>query len=405
MPVRVSRWRWAALLCVATLLSLFVLRTYVNVYDTRDGWTKLIWFGSDHAAASLPRLQQTPHYVNPAPWARYGYDGQYYAQLAIDPSLRDPALAHALDGPVYRARRIGLPLLASCLGGGQPGRALQAYALGNLLCWFLLLGVLAVLFRPWTGQQLLCLSTAVVSYGIIVSMDRALTDLPAAALIFLGVMAGRWQWGRSSALAAAVLTRETSLLAVGGFVEWGLAWRSRHWQRDVALLAVVTVPFALWLVYVNARFAHVQSAPMDTGATGNFSLPLLAAVERFTQAARDYAARSHHPAVWRLRWLWYEPLAHEMLIIVSLGFQGLYLLLRRETSSPFWKMGVCYLALGAVLGPAVWEGAGAAARTLLPMTLCFYLLLARERAAWFWPFFVLGSLSIPYGLHEFWMFG
>ena len=78
--------------------------------------------------------------------------------------------------------------------------------------------------------------------------------------------------------------------------------------------------------------------------------------------------------------------------------------MRRNRSSAVWRTGICFALLGCVLGPAVWEWTGAAARVLLPMTLCFYLLVARERDAWFWPFFVLGSLSVPWAVHDFWMY-
>ena len=67
---------------------------------------------------------------------------------------------------------------------------IQAYALANLLFWFVLLGALSFLFRPWTWRHLLCLGTGLLSYGVIASMERALVDLPAAALIFAGAAIG-----------------------------------------------------------------------------------------------------------------------------------------------------------------------------------------------------------------------
>ena len=95
----------------------------------------------------------------------------------------------------------------------------------------------------------------------------------------------------------------------------------------------------------------------------------------------------------------------QVFIIVAIFFQGLYLLLRWDWRSPFWRTGVCYLVLCArVWGPPSGTMPAPPARVLLPMTLCFYLLLVRERPGWFWPFFILGSLSVPYGVHEFWLY-
>jgi hypothetical protein len=394
-PTRHLAGTW--LFCVALCLSLFVLRTYLRVYNPRFGWTKLIVIGAAGTNDDLPRLRQLTYYVDPLPEDRFGYDGQFYAQLALDPSLRDPALVAALDLPAYRARRIGLPALAFCLGWGNPGRIIQAYALANLFFWFLLLGALSSLFRPWTGKQLLCLSAGLLSYGVIASMSFALTDLPAAALVFLGAAIG--SWGGYLAFSGAVLTRETSLLAAFGFLDLRRPWRSAVWRRNLGLLALAIVPLAAWLIYVGHRFGGGQGAAGEQ----NFAWPLQAMFARFT--ARVYQCAHGNPgqhAAW-YKWFYKDHNARELMTIVGIFVQGLFFILRQETQSPFWRTGVCYLALGCVLGPAVWEQAGAAARVLLPMTLCFYLLLARERAGWFWPFFVLGSLSIPYGVREFWL--
>ena len=389
--------RQVALLVVALSLNLFVFLVYQRVYDPHLGWTRLIMFGTRFADGSLPRLQRTPHYVDPSPNGLTGYDGQFYAQMAIDPSLQDPAFDTALDNPAYRARRIGLPALSFCLGGGKPRRILQVYAVANLGFWFLLAGVLAILLQPLTWRRVLCLVAALLGYGALTSMQASLTDLPAATMILTGALfASR---GRYGVFAAAVLTRETSVLAALGFLEPRWPRRAAEWRRALGLLALAGVPFALWLVYVHHRFRAGHNAAVGSG---NFALPLQAMCVRFAAGVRDW--RQHGPGgpYGNFQWLYMDGLMHELLVIAALVFQGLYLVLRRDMASPFWRTGVCYLALGCVLGSAVWEATSAAARVLLPMTLCFYLQLARERPGWFWPFFVLGGLSIPQGVYAFW---
>ena len=239
--------------CVLCLLSLFVVRTYVRAYDPVVGWTRMIFFGGTFEDHTLPRLRRLAHYTETGEAGRWGYDGQFYAQMAIDPSLRDPGFDRALDMPAYRARRIGLPAAVFLLGGGKPRRILQMYALSNLFFWFVLLGAMCSLLRPSGLRSLLCLSAGVLCLGAVASMERSLIDLPAAAVLFAGLAAAR-TWGGPALLAAAVLTRETSLLAAGGFWDGRPPWRGGAWKRLLVLSAAALVPLALWMLYVNGRF-------------------------------------------------------------------------------------------------------------------------------------------------------
>ena len=110
------------LLLMALCLSLFVLRTYYRDDDPRFGWTRMIFFGQNFAADTLPRLQRTPHYIHALTDSPGGYDGQFYAQEAIDPSLRDPAFDGALDNPAYRARAASAcPPYRFASAGANPG--------------------------------------------------------------------------------------------------------------------------------------------------------------------------------------------------------------------------------------------------------------------------------------------
>ncbi len=386
--------------CVVLLLSAVVIRPYVKNYSPQFGWTKTICFGPFFAKTSLPRLQRTPHYTEDGPDASYGYDGQFYAQMALDPSLQDPAFDHALDTPAYRARRIGLPAVAFCLGAGKRAWVLQAYALSNLLFWFVLLGALCWLLKPRTGRELLCLSAGMWCYGAFASMERSLVDLPAAAMLFMGLVVG--SWGRYGLLAASILTRETNLLATAGFLDLGRSWRAGGWKRSLIPLALAVVPFALWMAYVHHRFGHLDHSAGER----NFAFPLQTMCAVFSHSIQQCFQEGFRQIFaywWQFDWLYLNRDLHDALTIAAFWFQGLYLLVRWEVRSPLWRMGVCYLALAVVLGPAVWEDPSAAARVLLPLTLCFYLRLAREHVGWFWPFFLLGSLSLPYGLHEFWL--
>ena len=389
--VVIIRWRVtrAVVVAVAVALSLLCLRTYRRAYDPVYGWTRMISFGGQSAPDALPRLQRLTHYVTPP--GDPGADGQFYAQMALDPSLRDPGFDAALDNPTYRARRIGLPAVAFVLGGGKPRRILQAYALANLFFWFALLGGLLRLLRPATGRALLCLCAALLGYGVVASMELSVTDLPAAALLFAALALGA-SWGGYGTLAAAALTRETSALAVLGALN-----RRQPVRRNAALLLVGLVPLGLWTLYVLHRFGHAGNA----AGTRNFSWPLAAMGREFAGAlARCWNAGLDLAAPWR--WLYADDPPRHLSTVVATFCQGLYLTLRRDPGSAVWRTGILYAGLCAVFGDAVWEEPSNAARAGLPLAVCFYLRLAREGGRWFWPFFVLGSLSLPYAVHEWW---
>ena len=383
---------------VVCLLSAFVVHAYAQAYDPVYGWTKIIFFGQDFAARTLPRLQNVKHYTETSEGGHGGYDGQFYAQMAIDPSLRDPAMPASLDMPAYRARRIGLPAASFVLGGGKPRRIVQVYALANGLFWFVLLWALCRLLRPRTLHALLCLAGACLCSGTIASMQRSLVDLPAAALLFAGLALG--SLGGYGLLAAAALTRETSVLAAAGFWDGRLPWRGGgSWRRLFAAAAMAVVPLGLWLLYVNRVLGHDTTA-----GVGNFALPAQAWGERLVEQVHRLAAKGdgvfwHN--VLRGDWFYTDYATYELTTLLAVFFQALFLALRPDWRSPFWRVGVCYALLGMVLGPSVWDDTTAAMRVLLPMTVCFYLQLARERGWWFWTFFVLGSLSVPYAVYVF----
>jgi hypothetical protein len=82
------------------------------------GCLALIRFGENFEARALPEVRA----LDPPALSPWGYDGQFYAQIALDPTLQNPDLERALDSPHYRARRIGLPALAALfgLGGSLP---------------------------------------------------------------------------------------------------------------------------------------------------------------------------------------------------------------------------------------------------------------------------------------------
>ena len=116
------------LLLYLTAFTLF-FASIGGFYETDNGFTSLIRFGDTRHHQALPAVRTIPHHVENSA----GYDGQFYAQLAVDPLLLDPAIDEALDSPAYRGRRILFSWTAFLLGLGQPRFVLQAYAMQNVI--------------------------------------------------------------------------------------------------------------------------------------------------------------------------------------------------------------------------------------------------------------------------------
>lgn len=367
MPRSLPYWV-ASLLFAALVLAKF---------DSATGFSSLLRFGETWQARRHPALAGLPLATVPG---SAGYDGQFYAQVALDPTLRDPALATALDAPAYRARRILLPALAHALGLGRPAPILQIYALLNVAAWFALAGLLrreiggadALAFARWSG----CL----FSMGVLESVRQSLVDLPALVLLVLALRAHRAAApGRTAGwLALGHLTRETNLLG-----SLALLARPRPTARAVAGFFVACVPLAAWWWYAHARFP-ATTPPVS----GNLTWPFLGALGQAGRSLQAVAAGnfdSRH--------------TFALLALAGLFTQVGVLWRHRQPDHPWWRVGAAYGLLLVLLGPWVWSGYWAACRAVLPLTIAFNLLLPPGRG--FWPLWAVGNLT---ALHAVWRF-
>lgn len=376
-----SRWvrAGAAVLCIAVVaVFLLSLRQY---HHPRTGFTDLIGFGEQFESRQLPAVRKAPHYTH---LNSSGYDGQFYAQMAVEPLLRDRQIDQALDWAPYRARRILFSWTAYALGLGRPEWILKAYALQNIVAWLLLAWLLLRWFPlsrtrnvlPWAG----CLFGA----GLMLSVRFALLEGPSVLVFVLAILAverGR-SWLGAVLMGFSGLGRETNLAASGILVE-----RVPQTRVDALHLAgkllVAALPFLLWVLYLRSLYhAFTYSNP------DNFAFPFAG---YFTKWMVTIDAL-------RTSGWWGSYARFNLLALVGITTQAGFLLARREWSSPWWRMGTAYVALMPVLSFAVWGGdPGAATRVLLPMSFAFNVLIVRSR--WFWPLAILGNLSALHGLH------
>ncbi len=367
MPPRLPYWLTAAVFAALVAAK----------FSPVTGFTSLLRFGESLAAQRHPALAALPIATVPA---SSGYDGEFYAQIALDPTLRDPALATALDAPAYRARRIAVPATAHVLGFGHTWLTLNVFALLNVACW----AAFAMLLRheiadSGTSHGFARWFACVFSLGVLDSVRQSLVALPALLAPLLAVRAHR----RSSAAGAfswsalGHLTKETNLLATLALTAF-----PRPNRRQLAWFAASAVPLIGWLAYVNLRF------PGGESGLGNFTWPLLGAAQQFHTAVTALAAGnldSRH--------------LFAAAAIPGLFLQLWTLLRHRNPSDPWWRIGIAYGALLLVLGPWVWSGYWAACRAVLPLTIAFNLVLPANRA--FWPLFVFCNLPL---LHAVWRF-
>ena len=248
----------------AGALIILFLASVARFYHPGTGFTALIVFPAGHDY-EVPALRGVPHYD----YQDISYDGQFYAQLALDPLLKDPAIDRAMDMAPYRARRILFSWTAYALGLGRPAWILEAYALQNVASWLLL----AVLLTRWmpltTGRGLALWAACLFAHGMMWSVRFALLDVPSLVLITIAVIAV--EKGRPLLSAAIVglsgLGRETNLLTLA----------SQPIPRDRYALArlpvgvaLAVVPLLVWLDYLRSiyrwtLFAHTDQLMLGTG--------------------------------------------------------------------------------------------------------------------------------------------
>lgn len=351
-------------------------------FSPQTGFTSLIRFGeswNEHRHSSLHSL---PIAVASA---SNGYDGQFYAQIALDPSLRDAELTQVIDAPAYRARRILVPALATLLGLGNPWWTIQAYALLNVLAWLLFAWLLHrhigsndwIAYARWFG--------CVFSMGVLESVRQSLVDLPALLLLLLAVEAhSRARFASGSLwLTLGNLTKETSLLSALA-LECDFATAKQNWRRILLSLGACVLPLAAWSLYVDHRFPATGSG----SGLGNLTWPLLGLLDHLKTCMVALFSGNFDGR-------------YSMGLIATLGFLVQVVELGRSPlpGSAWWRIGAVYSVLFVLLSPWVWSGYWAVCRALLPMTVAFNLILPAQRH--FWPLWVLGNLTL---LHALWRF-
>jgi len=355
----------AAYLIVAAAF-LAAVATY---YHPGTGFTAFIEFPKAGHADELPAVQRAPHYDHEQ---SRGYDGQFYAQIAIDPLLRDAAIDRAMDLAPYRAHRILFAATAYLLGLGRPAWILNVYALQNVAAWLVMAWLLCRWIPPRDSRRFVLWSGCLLSHGMLASVRFALVDGPSVLLIATAVVAAESERPLLTGLTLGLsgLGRETNLLATPLLTRF-LRRSPRSWIVTGTAFVLSIVPLALWLDYLRS----IYRSRIWVGGE-HIVAPFTGFAGKVAQTFRDF----HHPQFYRLATV-------STVCLIALVVQSTIVvtgLVRSRGRAPWALVAVPFVALGITLHPVVWDGwPGAFTRVLLPVAVGANVLLAQaERPSW-----------------------
>ena len=322
-------------------------------------------------------MRGVPHFSYP-PWA--SYDGQFYAQRALDPLCRDPQVDHVMDVAPFRARRIFFSWTAYALGFGRPVWIIEVYALQNVVCWLLLAWLLARWIPPATGRGLALWTACLFSHGLLWSVRFSLLDGPSLLLIACAVRVVEANHPLLSAAIVGVagLGRETNVLAVAA---QPLPRDRRECIRVAVAIALAVIPLLIWEDYLRS----IYRSTITMGAEPELVMPGTVLASRWMRTLAELRAQG----VLSGAWLGFGA-------VTSVIVQAVYVLVRPELRAAWWRVAVPYVALLLLLDATLVDPhTGAITRVLLPLTAGFNILLMREsRPLRFWPWFVAGNLHL-----------
>lgn len=307
-----------------------------------DNWTAIYYTGE---------YVQTPPALGDEDVYRFrgsaGFDGQFYHFLAHDPWIRLGSERY-VDNPRLRWRRILLPALAWMFALGQPEFVDSAYV--GVMAGFVFLGAYWLTLycarcglAPWWGMAF-----ALVP-AVLISLDRGTVDVALAALCVGFALYAEQSRLVYPLLALAPLARETGICLIAAFV--AVEVRRRCWRR-AAIGALMALPFAAWMLYLNAHTAA------DATVFASW-MPLAGLV-----------ARTLHPAQYALSSAWLRKAAALDYLAVLGIWLALILVLVRPRMTMLRATGLAFAAVAIFLAqPQAWGETYAFGRTLSPLLL------------------------------------
>jgi hypothetical protein len=173
------------------------------------------------------------------------------------------------------------------------------------------------------------------------------------------------------------LGRETNVL---GVLAEPVPQSSRDWFRAATAVLLTLLPLLIWEDYLRSIYRSTIFAGGDA-----FAVPGAALIEtlrRTVMAVRTAGV--------------FTTAGLHLCIVISLSVEVAYLLWRAEVRNPWWRIALGYIVLMLMIDRVLWDPAtGAITRVMLPLTVAFNVLLAREpRTSRFLPWLVAGNLHV-----------
>jgi hypothetical protein len=195
-----------------------------------------------------------------------GYDGQFAYQIAVHPF----SAAAYLDIPAYRYQRIVYPIAACIAGLGQPSLIPWALIALNVLALAVGTQAMGALLASHGASRWYAVTVGLFA-GQLVSLRLDVNEPFSLACVVLGIHAFEAGSRRRGAfwLALAVLSKETALAFVGGYLLYFLL--KRCWRAGLETGLISLGPFALWQMALWLAFDQLGLRSGGQGATG-FSL-------------------------------------------------------------------------------------------------------------------------------------
>jgi len=338
--------------------------------------TRFILVGRHFATPS-----QLPPGVAVAP--TYGYDGQFFYRLALNPvNFSHIAYGIRVDQP-YRYMRIGYPWLTWLVSFGQHVLVPVMLVVINIVA-IGAIGYLGGMFARQGGRHALAGLVLPAYFGLLTSLSRDTAEPLAAACLLGGLLAIRARRPVLAGLLLAygALTRESVMVAVAAvaIVDFiGVIRRRRSVRpgRDDLAWALPTAAFVAWQVVVKAavgRFPLLVDANGNTGSP--FITPLKAVEHNLTHV------NLHHFEQYDL---WFTELAILILLAVAA------LLSVRSTNAPVHERLalVLYMIEICVVSPSTWYSLDADLRSFIEVYLLAAIILLgtpwRRLRAWLLP--------------------
>ena len=308
---------------------------------------------------------QLPHGVPVAP--TYGYDGQFFYRLAINPlNFHPTAYGITMDRP-YRYMRIGYPALTWLVSAGQHFLVPVMLVVVNIAA-IGAMGYLGGMFARQGGRHALAGLLVPGYFGLITSLSRDTAEPLAAVCLLAGLLAVR---ARRPVLAAALLaygalTRETVMVAVAAIaimrVLRMLRRQARPGRDDFAWL-VPAVAFVAWQVVVKAA---IGSFPLLADGGRNAGKPFVAPLQALkTSLAHLNTHQFDQYDLWLL----------EVAILALFAIAALLSL--RSTNAPVHERlaFVLYLVEICVVTPSTWGSLDADLRSFIEVYLLAVIIL------------------------------